>query len=343
MQNLFEGQNGFLNNPKFLAGLAMLRGQPADQAWSQAAFQSYEYQKLLNDQAQLERRNYIEQLLPNIIRNLNADNPREALSDLVAAGIPAQEAALILERLGLGGRQISQGITQPALTTSELRVNATQLKDLDNLARNAERELRLLEDSASAFDEFDKSSGSLLGAGSVGSKLFGYLPSFAENIYSPEAQAAKQKIDKLNSQLYQNRVQALGARGTDAAKKEIKKGLPSTELTPDARRDVLTTKKRENYEIILRDKFFNQWAKAFGRDLNGAESAFNTFISMNDLLDGAGNINKNLLSLIPQFIAQVDSMDSGLENPNDQSMDTLYNDFADVSLDELLKEKARRR
>lgn len=299
--------NSAFQDPQFLAALAMGRGVAPDQAIQQAALFQQQQEDAMRKQAEFENQQYMQQTLPQIIASLNnIPNPIGKLQALVNAGIPAQDAALLMERLGLVQNQkmsnrveeseTTNNIAKP-LNATELRNNLGILKDVNKTAQNAERELRLLEDSADAFEQFDKNTGNYTGAGSLLSKI--PLPKAAENIlFDEQAQIAKQKIDKLNSQLFQNRVAGLGARATDAAKAEILKGLPQTNLTKEARQDLLNTKKRENYESILRSRFLNDWAKANNNDLTGAENEFSAFINehQDELLTADGKPNKKLLN-----------------------------------------------
>lgn len=369
-----------LYDPMALAGLAVMRGAPLGDALSQAAVTSHNLQQAQMQQQQQQQAQMLAQRLPQILSEVDKNDPYAVFNTLVQNGIAPNEAALIIDRLtpprnqaanlnantfaGPGGvryqtmmnpetgemeaRQIPGQNTQtkPSLSVSELRINATKLKDLDNEARNAEKELRLLEDSDAAFRQFDKSTGNWTKAGTVASK---YLPKGVENIlYNEKAQSAKQQIDKLNSQLFQNRVQALGARGTDTAKKEIIKGLPTIELTPEARHDVLVTKKREGFEQILRSKFFNEWAKKNNRDLNGAESAFGALISSEPLIDEKGQINKSLMNQIPRIVNELSGeMAEGMEMmPNqgstDEQIEDIYAQFEETPLEALEAERARR-
>lgn len=308
--------NSAFQDPQFLAGLAMARGVAPDQALQQAALFEEQQQNTLRQKQMYDQQQYMQQVLPQIIASLNdIPNPIGKLEALVNAGIPAQDAALLMERLGMVQNQkmsnriedqsITNNITKP-LSAAEMRNNLTILKDTNKLAQNAERELRLLEDSADAFKQFDQTTGKFTGPGSLLSKI--PLPKAAENIlFDEEAQIAKQKIDKLNSQLFQNRVQGLGARATDAAKAEILKGLPQTNLTKEARQDLLNTKKRENYEAILRARFLNDWAKTNNNDLSGAENLFSEFIMQrqNDLLNPDGSPNKKLIQELKNLASGV--------------------------------------
>ena len=335
--------NNPLYDPQFLAGLAIARGQPADQAYTQAALMQQQNEDNQMKQAEYERQQYFQQALPQILGQIaNLPNPSARLQALVENGVPIKDAALILERTGLGGSQESSGFSQvgqenaeprPILSAGEKRINATMLKDFNQVGRNAERELRLLEDSEEAFQDFDKNTGYFTEAGGLLSKL--PLPKGSENVFlSTEGQTAKAKIDKLNSQLFQNRVAALGSKGTDAAKKEILQGLPSIGLTKEARDDLLATKKRENYEAILRARFFNEWAKTHGNDLSGADNVFSDFVGNVSLLDESGRPNKALISQLSEVAKE--GMNVGGAGLN-------TNDDGGYSLEELLAEQARRK
>lgn len=372
--------NNNIYDPMFLAGLAVMQGAPFSEALNQAAMTTYNLQQSQAAQQEQQRTQALSQQLPRLLRETDTQDPYALFNTLIQNGIAPNEAALIVERLrgpqnsmvnkantfsGPGGikfesftnpetgrlesREIPgqrEAINVRPLSVSELRINSTKLKDLDNDARNAEKELRLLEDSEEAFRDFDKSAGveSWTGAGSIVSK---YVPKGVDNIfYNKNAQGAKQKIDKLNSQLFQNRVAILGARGTDAAKKEIIKGLPSIELTPEARRDVLDTKKREGYEQVLRSKFFNEWSKRNNKDLNGAEVAFGELLNSESLISAEGKLNKNLLKNIPSIVNEYVSESTSFlptENSSEEQVEDIYAQFEELPLAALEAEKARRR
>lgn len=336
MQNLFGNNNGqnrnmdLLNNPTFLAGLAMMRGAAPHNALMEAASANQQYTQNELQQNEFRRKQYLAAILPDVIKNLSP-NPQEALSTLTQVGVPPQEGALILERMGIGGRRnLSTGISAP-----ELKANIQTINNLEKQAQFAERELRLLEDSEEAFKDFDKNTGSWTGAGSVVSKTLSMLPKAAENIaFNKKAQTAKQEIDKLNSQLFQNRVVGLGSRATDTAKEQIIKGLPTTDLNPEARKDVLQTKKRENYEQIVRARFFKEWANTYNRDLSEATKAFDQYLEQIPLLKENGEINKDAVKSIPAFL-------SGGMPVKASEKPTM--DFNNVSLEALLAEREARK
>lgn len=325
--------NDAFRDPQFLAGLAMARGVSPDQALQQAALFQEQQQNAMRKQTEFENQQYMQQTLPQIIGKLSQlPNPMAQLEALVEAGIPPQDAALLMERMGLAnqqkssakgvGKNIDNEVGKP-LSATELRSNLGVLKEHNKAAQNAERELRLLEDSAEAFNQFDESTGEWSGAGTILSKL--PLPKFAENLlFDDQAQIAKQKIDKLNSQLFQNRLQALGARGTDTAKAEILKGLPQTSLTKEARQDLLNTKKRENYESILRSRFFNDWAKTHNNDLTGADNEFAAFISehQDELLNKDGMPNKKLLDDLKNI-----ALGGSVEQPTENKLNNYMGKF----------------
>jgi len=323
--------NDIFNNPQFLAGLAMMKGVPAHEAYSNAALQVQQMEKAKMMQQELQRQQYATQMLPQIASELSGLAPEEAFGKLVESGLDPREAILITEKFSrqapksetftgpnnvryntqinqetgaleakpiAGQLGISGGDENQIPTAAEIRINANEINKLGETARNSMRELRLLEDSEKAFEDFDKYTGQYTGPGTVVSK---FAPKALENsLYNKEAQTAKQKINKLNSQLFQNRVKMLGGSATDTAKEEILKGMPSVELNPEARRDLLQTKKRENYENILRSKFFDEWYKTHNKNLAGAEDAFSSFVNSSQLMDENDNINKALLNQINQ-------------------------------------------
>jgi hypothetical protein len=390
--NWDESKLDITNNPTFLAGLSVMRGTPVDQALAQASLMQQQkqaqQQQMLQQQMQQQqimRQQQMQEQLPQMLQQLQGKNPQEVFVALRTAGLDTKEAATIAKYVGqvpaasqlqmfagpgnvryqiisnpetgeMEAKPLAGQIpvnSKPKLSVSEMRINSSKLTQLDNDARAAEKELRLLADSDKAFKTFDSNTGSYTGPGSLASK---FIPKGVENIiYNKKAQTAKQEIDKLNSQLFQNRVAALGARGTDVAKQEIMKGLPTIMLNPEARHELIATKRRENFEQILRSKFFNEWAKQNQKDLNGAENAFAELVSSVDLIDSQGYPRRELLQQIPEIIngfadnerppletkEEALSVEGEKSDPEEE-IDNLYAQFEDLPLEALIAEQRRR-
>ncbi len=233
---------------------------------------------------------------------------------------------------------------KPSLTQAEVRINKTKLKDVNSDARAAQNELRILEDLEKAFDKLDKNSGGFTGSGSIAAKTATNIPYTPNLLYNEKGQSALEQIEKNNSLLFQNRIKAAGARATDAFKSEVKKGLPTASLTPEARQEVIQTKKRENFEQILRSKFFTEWYKQNGKDLEGAEDAFISFVNQAPLVDENNNLNKPLLEQIPQIVNSYNPQAQGFEIDSEEEIITPDEiDLESFSLQDLLQAKKAKR
>lgn len=334
-----EGVRPGQMNTAGLAGQLIASGVMPKDAYVQAA-KMFRDQEVVNlERQKQEQQQQMALQAAKLFQQGEANGtPQNTLAQLLSMGMRPQDAAALVQTMtpnplqntfsGIGGVRY-QGVTnpttgelearalpgqmmkeEPKLSMGEMRINANRLKELSNDARTAEKELRLLEDSYEAFEELDKAEGrnTITGSGSIISKV---APSWGENIVlTKKGQAAKQKIDKINSQLFQNRILGAGARATDAFKEEVKKGLPTYQLQPDARTDILKTKARENLEQLARSRFYSEWAKVNKKDLNGAEDAFTAYITNAPLLDESGRINREILKDIPRVVAEF-SMEGG--------------------------------
>lgn len=301
----------------------------------------------------------IKQNLPNAIRELEGKNSNEIFATLVDQGVEANKASQIASDLTRekrekqnanqftgadniryetykdeNGNVIARPIPgqidkrRPELTPAEMRVNAIKLKELDNAASGASQELRLVADMEKYFKEFDEATGigSNVGAGGIASKL---TPKWGENIiWNEKAQAAAQEISKASSQLFESRVKS-GGQGLShvSAQEELKKSMPSVELRPEARNNLLQTKKREILSNLLRSKFVHEWSKLNHKDLAGAEDAFTSFIDTAPLLKENGEINKELIKNIPNIVK-----DYFKEEDLETSQNTMSNKSTDTSV-----------
>lgn len=195
-------------------------------------------------------------------------------------------------------------LEKPSITPAEARINNTKITKLAEDARSSVRELRYLDDANKYFDQFDKAQGrdTLTGAGSF---LRRNAPDFLQNAtLSQQGQTAKQEIDKISGLIFQNRVIGAGSNATDAFKEQVKKSLPSVDITPEARQELILTKTRENSETIARSRFLSEWYKQNNKDIAGAEDAFLSYIENENLLDKNGKINKDLLKEIPSVVRE---------------------------------------
>jgi len=110
-------------------------------------------------------------------------------------------------------------------------------------------------------------------------------------------------------------------------------------LTPEARKDLVNTKKRDNYEQILRARFFNEWAKLNNKDLNSAEDAFGSFLNSADIIDENGKINKELYNQIPTIVNEYNHPKKDLELNAEKIFDE---ELSNIPLKVLLEERKRR-
>lgn len=195
-------------------------------------------------------------------------------------------------------------VEKPAITPAEARINNNQVTKLANSANSAQMENRYLDDAEEYFKQYDKAEGtdSLVSSGSF---LARNAPAWAQNaILNKEGQSAKQKIDKVTGLIFQNRVIGAGSNATDAFKEMVKKSLPTTEITPEAREELILTKRRENMATLTRSKFISEWYKQNSKDIAGAEDAYDSYIGSVDLLTKDGLVNKQLLKDIPKVVTE---------------------------------------
>lgn len=370
-----------LNDPIFLAGLAVMKGANPGDALTQAAMMQRQQQQDQMQQAQFEmqqqqmlmsqqdqqRRMAVEQNLPKILESLRGKSPQDAFLALRTMGMSTEEAGAIASRIApqsdmfTGANNVRyQTVTDPntgqmkavpvpgqemgAVETrspQEVKMNLESLQKYNDAANIAQDELRLLADGEKSFKKFDENTIGITGAGSLVSKI---LPTFAQNaIYNEDAQTAAQEIEKLNSSLTQNVVKSLKGSGTMSDKdiEMISKGLPNLGITPDARASVFKTLKRKNYEPIIKSQFFNEWARQNNKDISGAEYAYNQFIGSNELLDDRGDINGNLLKSIPNV---VNSALSGNPIVGTKPVEAKKKTrLRDFSIEELIAEREKRR
>lgn len=327
-----------------------------------------QYEFKLKQQQYLDKQNEkqnIKKQLPQLIRQLEGKDPKEIFATLIDVGVEPEQAGQIASYLSknqeqkIGDNQFTGAdsiryettrdangnlIARPIpgqinkqraeLTPSELRINTMKLKELDNATSGAQQELRLIEDLEKSFKEFDKATGinSNVGAGSFVSKM---TPKSLENVaWNEKAQSAKQEIAKVNSVLYQNRIKAAGGAGGNIPfQEEVKRGLPTIELQPEARNQLIETKKRETIASILRGKFFHEWSKNNHKDLSGAEDAFTSFVNTAPLLKENGEINRGLVNQIPKIVKEY-FKEEGIES--EQETNGIVPVFAPSDFDDVM-------
>lgn len=318
--------NNIFSNPQFLAGLAMIRGVPAHEAYANAALQTQQMQQAQLAQQNAQRQQFALQALPQIAGKLYNAAPAEAFQELVNIGIDPKEAVILIDAIqkqnmpqtfkGPNNVEYSKSFNRETgewqakpltgqnntngqqLSNAEIKINADKIASLNADAGYSNEELRLIKNSENAFKEFDENTGNYTGPGTLASKL---VPDKADNlIYNSNAQKAKQTIDKLTSRLLENRNKAAKGSESDFRTEQKLKGLPSIGLNPEARKDLIRELKEQNYIRILKSKFFDEWYKNNNKDLSGAEDAFIQFINSQDVVDKEGNLNKNLLNQIKQ-------------------------------------------
>lgn len=350
------------SNPQFLAGLAMIRGVPADQAYGQAALQLQKQEEITKAQQDNQRRQYALQQLPLIAQKIQGLPPQEAFGELVNIGVDPKEALLILESFNKQGQNKAETFTgpnniryqtivnpetgeieahalkgqnindQPTISREELRANVETIKNLNKDAAHSQEELRLIEESEKAIQDFYENTGSNTSSGTLISK---FTPEKLDNIvYNKKAQAARQIMRKLTQGLLQNRQEAAKGAGSDFRTEQTLKGLPSFDLQPEAMKELIHNLNKQNYTRILKAKFFEEWYKNNGKNLSGAESSFANLINSTDIIDKNGKINKDLYNKIPNIVQDY-------ANPERANMN-LGQGLNNFSLEDLIAERKRR-
>ena len=386
-KNFQNTQQGFMQNPMSLAGLLVAQGKPYSEAITEAVNISnqYQQQEYAKQRAEQEKQQALQMQqmqgrLGNLLQGRADINAPEVAIELLNAGVAPQNVANIaslfgkpitanqtfsgpggfkyeqfqnpetgqLEARKLAGQELPREM--PKVSPAQQRLNGVKLKELAGDARSAQTELRILEDLDKAFKKLDESSGEFTKPGTIASKLATNFESLPNVLYNEEAQSALQQIEKGNSLLFQNRVRAAGGRATDTFKEEVKKGLPTAKLNPEARRELLIAKKRENLEALARSKFFNEWARQNNKDIDGAEDAFVAYISDVPLLKENNEINKDILNLIPQVVSNylsqegqaIDELGHSIEQiPTDEAI-IEEDEFENIPLETLIELRARK-
>jgi hypothetical protein len=210
------------------------------------------------------------------------------------------------------------------MSAAEKRAQATEKTESSRAAAGAAKELRILEDLEKAFENYDKTSNVFTKAGSFlsSTKKAPFLNEEQTNaaIYNKKQLTYKNEIDKLNSQLYQARLGSVPAKmATDVFKQELEKGLPRTSITPEARKEIIKSKKREVAQSIIRNKFFNDWEKLNKGDRTGAEDAMRYIEENYEFVDENGRPNKTLLKELPRLVKELYAQEIGGDNPPTQS------------------------
>lgn len=85
--------NKALMNPLTLAGLGVASGKDLSQALTEAAATSNAYKQQQQQQAEYEKQQQLQMQLPSLLNQIDINNPNQALSSLVSAGVPFNQAA----------------------------------------------------------------------------------------------------------------------------------------------------------------------------------------------------------------------------------------------------------
>lgn len=328
-----------------IASDLVIQGMMPDQAMLEAAkiyrdqeMMNLERQKYEQQQAQALQ---LAQLLQGDSSGagFNEMSPQQKMGMMIQSGVRPEAAAAMVQAMtpnplqntfkGSGGMLYQaktnpqtgelesqvipgQAAEFPQLSAAEKRAQAAEKAEFARAAAGASKELRILEDLEKAFEGYDKYSGGsgLTAGGFLAStkKIPGILNEEQTNalLYNKDQLKYKNEIDKLNSQLYQARLSSVPAKmATDAFKSELEKGLPRVSITADARKEIITSKKREIVQSIVRNKFFNDWEKLNHGDRTGAEDALRQLESEYEYLDENNKPNKNLMKNLSSIVKQL--------------------------------------
>jgi hypothetical protein len=310
-------------DPLVLTGLAMMKGGGFANAMSEAATTNYNLQQAQKIQQEQQQAQFMAQRLPQVLRDLQGKNPNEAAAMLAELNIPAQDAALILERLGIGapnskpmmftgaddmqyetykdpqtGRLVSQPIPgqqmpQPKLTNEEQkRVSAATTqrdaaKSMLDLIPKAKEAYKILQDETGSWTQ----PNTLLSHATTPDAQEQSTTSMVTNYaaYSAKAREAKQILSKIGSHLVQDAVKALkgsDTRGSVFLEKIMKQGIPDSNLGPKAFEQLLNEFEEAGKYAQARGGFLGQYADLKGT-LNGAQSAFDETWNQNASSDNA--------------------------------------------------------
>lgn len=224
----------------------------------------------------------------------------------------------------------ASGIVPPRkLTAGELRINKQNLDKANAKASASSSVLKQIDALEKAYDVFDKEAprgakaGGLISAFLPGNDERGLLAGAKQGvenaIYSDKARSALHTIKKVNSHLLQSKINAekgSGTQVTDILKKEIKSGLPNPEILPEARKENIKSLKQAAYKDVLQQQFLTTWSQLNGRDTDEAGAAFQRFIEQTPIIDDNGNINREVLKMIPQVVNESLGRGSGFEFPD---------------------------
>jgi hypothetical protein len=290
--------NNPLYDPQFLAGLAIARGQPADQAYTQAALMQQQNQDNQMKQAEYERQQYFQQALPQILGQIGSLPTVEAkLEALTSNGASLKDALLLLQSMGTGE---AMQPSQRALTPAEIMQSAKRVEATRQQGDAAQQKLRLFQELEDAYTEYDEDVGKKFGASESGGILAKITPDVAQNLYLSEKQlAAKDKIEKVTETLA-NIMAIETGNPTDDARRSARSSIPGLEKKPEARKSFLGKLKPETAAKALKGTFEETWRAQHNGDLSGAEEVFQKFIknNINNILDKKGELKDEAIEAI---------------------------------------------
>lgn len=374
-----EGVRPGQMNAAGMAGYLMSTGMMPQDAYIQAARMTREQEMSNLERQKYEQQQQQALQLAQMLQggdasgNFDQMSPQQKMGMMIQSGVRPEAAAAMAQAMtpnplqntfkGAGGMLYQAGTNpetgqlesriipgqapefQP-LSAAEKRAQATEKAEFARAAAGGTKELRILEDMEKAFEGFDKHSGGtgIAAGGFLAStkKIPGILNEEQTNalIYNKDQLKYKNEIDKLNSQLYQARLSSVPAKmATDAFKSELEKGLPRVSIVPEARKEIIASKKREIVQSIVRNKFFNDWEKLNHGDRTGAEDALRQLEQEYDYLDENNKPNKVLMKNLPKIVQQLymqESTDNGMSSAQPMQPDNLMNEdeFGDQLNDE---------
>jgi hypothetical protein len=355
--------HNWLMDPIIMAGYGIARGQPISEAITQASALQHQQADSALKQQQIEtekQQNARVELLSQYLSSINpqlgalyggdprnagalfeALNPNPLKDTFKGQGGALYKAEKNPETGTLKASLIEgQRPEQSELTAAEKRTQATEKAEFARAAAAGTKELRILHDLEKAFKGYDEASAAHTRAGGLiaSTKKLPFLNEEQTNatLYNKKQLTYKNEIDKLNSQLYQARIASVPA-ATDVFKVEVEKGLPRTSVTKEARDEVIRSKKREVAQAIIRNKFFNDWAKFNNGDRTGAEDAVRYIEDNYDIVNERGEINKELLKQLPFLAAELLAQEKG-GNFNSNSFSQSNNPLNEDEFNDLIND-----
>lgn len=103
-------QNNPLYDPQFLAGLAMINGRDAGDAFSQAAITSHNMQQAQAAKMAMQREQFMAQSLPQVLQELQGKSGQEIFQTLTSLGMDAQTASVFAKNMAPAEADIKENI-----------------------------------------------------------------------------------------------------------------------------------------------------------------------------------------------------------------------------------------